>query len=573
MDQQALKKTHSRSDHQGSLIIPVVVHVFHLGEKEGSGANISDNQILSAIQSLNEAFSGGAEYTTKRTGITFQLAERTPDCKPTRGIVRINASQVCYAGDCYRTKGITAKNEIFLKGQSRWSAQEYLNVWVVSEIENNNGSSGIQGFATFPGTAAEEDGVVILSNAFGYDPLGVQKFNLKSGTRMNNIFIHEVGHALGLYHSFEGDDVDRDGRSDRCPYFNACGLYRGDCVSDTPPHRRSNNDCNTKDNNVCDGGHPNELYIHNFMDYSNQMCQTEFTVDQTNRMWSVIQTGRSGWMHSSGHLAIDVYEPAQTKCSPQTKNLSNKYGLGIQLFQIGEFISSTGTAVEDGGYLNHWCEAIHVERNRTYAIRVFTGDQNIQNVKVFVDFNGDGDFTDRGEMVFQSSYAKDHHGIIRIPSTARQNLPLRIRAIASYAGFQIGDACFTPWFGQVEDYSLVIGELEMASADPDLLYGLESTSEDISMDDSAWNAFEIPENAFELFPNPVSGTNLIVDQDPDWWIPYSKVQIINLTGEMLIEKFTSERRTELNLSSISPGLYYARIWTDRGIVSKKFLKQ
>jgi len=107
------------------------------------------------------------------------------------------------------------------------------------------------------------------------------------------------------------------------------------------------------------------------------------------------------------------------------------------MLQIGEFTSSSGNAVEDGGYRNHWCETIRVEQNRTYPIHIYTGSQNIQNVKVFIDFNGDGDFNDQRETVFQSTFARDHKGIIRIPSSAKQKIPLRVRAISSYAGFQI----------------------------------------------------------------------------------------------------------------------------------------
>ena len=49
------------------LTVPVVVHVLHLGEPVGTGTNISDAQIQSAIDNMNDCFAGVGAYPTDTT--------------------------------------------------------------------------------------------------------------------------------------------------------------------------------------------------------------------------------------------------------------------------------------------------------------------------------------------------------------------------------------------------------------------------------------------------------------------------------------------------------------------------
>eukprot|EP01041_Mallomonas_annulata_P038661 gene38661-62204_t len=78
------------------MTIPVVVHVFHTGQAVGTGINISDAQIQSAIDNLNAAYSNTSTASTTYTGVNteiqFCLAQRDPNGNPTSGIVRVNAS-------------------------------------------------------------------------------------------------------------------------------------------------------------------------------------------------------------------------------------------------------------------------------------------------------------------------------------------------------------------------------------------------------------------------------------------------------------------------------------------------
>ncbi|MGV3632156.1 MAG: M43 family zinc metalloprotease [Bacteroidota bacterium] len=263
--------------------IPVVVHVIHKGEAIGVGSNISDAQIQSAIDNMNDAYRNASPYTGVDTEIEFCLAQRDANGNPSTGIVRVLGTGVTN----YSSQGIISSNEQAVKALSKWDNTKYYNFWIVSEIDDNNGGAGTQGYAYFPGAGPSVDGAVMLYNSFGYDPDGTLGYNLKSYTNMNVTAVHEMGHALNLYHTFEGD-----GSGSTCPTGNGCGSGVGDCIADTPPHKRSQSDCVADGTaNACQGGTTAGDYQHNFMDYSSDVCQTEFTANQSTRMNATLTGG------------------------------------------------------------------------------------------------------------------------------------------------------------------------------------------------------------------------------------------------------------------------------------------
>jgi len=138
--------------------IPIVFHVMHVGEQEGSESNVSDNRIQQALEDLNNRFFS--------TGIQFCLATRDENGAATNGINRINAATI--AG--YANQGVVFNyNETEVKGLSRWTNIEYVNVWIVHNIFSPNPNFNTLGHGTFPGTHYSRDGIIIIDDIVGID--------------------------------------------------------------------------------------------------------------------------------------------------------------------------------------------------------------------------------------------------------------------------------------------------------------------------------------------------------------------------------------------------------------------
>lgn len=283
--------------------LPVVVHVIHEGEAYGLGSNITDEQILSAIQALNDDFRKVPGTNGFGDGvdikIQFCLASRNPEGQPTTGINRVNGSSVAlYAEQGIQSSGGNGANEAAVKALSTWPREQYANIWIVNEIGNNDGGSGVQGYAYFPYNNPV-DGIVILYNAFG--TVG----NLKSYTNMNRTLTHEMGHFLGLYHTFH--------ETSSCTEAN-CSTA-GDRVCDTPP-TTLNASCSAP---ACSG----TQQVQNYLDYTSQTCQDMFTEGQKTRMRTTLETQRTSLLSSAGCMPVytrdagiaSVIAPAGTSCS------------------------------------------------------------------------------------------------------------------------------------------------------------------------------------------------------------------------------------------------------------------
>lgn len=261
--------------------IPVVVHVIHLGEPVGTGSNISDAQILDAINGLNERYANSNGQGTD-CEIEFCLATQTPDGCPTNGINRVDGSGVPdYANEGIEYNSACGADEEAIKELSRWPSLDYYNVWVVHDI-----CGDWAGYAHFP-NGGNLDGTVIGAAFMNGDA---------------KILAHELGHGLNIRHTFNGD-----GGGNICPVNNNCAS-EGDAICDTPPHRRG--DCDTSNPCSNEGVWDNSRY--NWMSYCDIPAPIgRFTPDQRDRMHACLMVyPRNALLNSTACTPVD--QPAIT---------------------------------------------------------------------------------------------------------------------------------------------------------------------------------------------------------------------------------------------------------------------
>jgi len=217
------------------ITIPVAFTVVRSWSGEG---DLTDAELDAQIAVLNAAYAS--------EGISFARSQ----------VRRITS-------DLLFTTSPNSWKEVVLKRLFAVDPANTLNIYTTKP------TGGVLGWATFPWMYPESSwmhGVVILYSSL---PGGSAAPYNEGDTAT-----HEVGHYLGLYHTFQ----------------NGC-VEPGDEVADTPYEAEAAYGCPVGQDTCSQIG---KDPIYNFMDYTDDACMDEFTLGQGNRIDWAVTTYRPG---------------------------------------------------------------------------------------------------------------------------------------------------------------------------------------------------------------------------------------------------------------------------------------
>ena len=220
----------------GSVTVPTYFHVITADRLSRSERRELRTRVDRQVNVLNRAFAGATSGDAAATAFQFGLQKT--------GFT---------VNEGWASMGYGSREEKAAKAALRVGGAATLNVYV-ADI-----GDGLLGWATFPQSYESQpssDGVVILTDSMpgGDDPLYSEG---DTGT-------HEVGHWLGLYHTFQGG----------CSKNN-------DLVADTPSEKSPAFEC-PEGRDTCRD--PGLDPIENFMDYTQDSCMDRFSAGHASRM-------------------------------------------------------------------------------------------------------------------------------------------------------------------------------------------------------------------------------------------------------------------------------------------------
>ncbi|WP_180277284.1 M43 family zinc metalloprotease [Chryseobacterium sp. 52] len=433
--------------------IPVVVHVVGDGSAIGTVNNKSDADIIAWINYTNGVFSGsttsGMSATSAVLPVKFVFAKVNPSCGVTNGINRINASHLPKyvsggVNNDNTTNAVTA-SEITALGM--WDTSKYYNIYVVKKLTSNSG--GLNGFAYYPGG----------SNDYSFMSTNASAVNAQT-------LAHEFGHALGLRHTHEGYTES----TGACPTNTDCTL-QGDLVCDTEPmkslyHSSVPSSCQTGQINPCTtqvyaGGEKNVMaYTYCFRNL--------FTLGQSDRATAQLLQYRQSLINSpvASSTTPNNNSVLATACTPASITNPGNFNVGVTSVKFASInnYSANYKQASNNFYENftgNYCAGVSktsIPGTTATSLTITPGTSNPHVIKAYIDYNNDGQFNETTELVLNQSGISNGSvatASVTPPANAVANVALRMRVIGEFNGTAV-TACYTPKYGQVEDYSVII---------------------------------------------------------------------------------------------------------------------
>ncbi|MCK6500126.1 MAG: hypothetical protein L6Q38_11680, partial [Nitrospira sp.] len=300
----------------------------------------------------------GSAAAATQAQVDAQMAELNTAYAPAK--VRFVQTTAFINDSRYRSLSYYVNSEESdLKAQYADRPDQQHNIYVVDIEPDPNSGGSLLGVSTFPWDpdATRAGGGTILDD----DSIGAGQKTL----------VHELGHALGLWHTHHGvREVDECSACwERADGANA--NTTGDFCSDTPPTPVNYKCQGPGGNDPCSGRAWGATAPQNYMGYAPDSCYTEFTLQQAGRMHCWIGDRLTGWLTTDQQISVSVAatDANASETGPDsgtftvTRTGANTVALTVNL-NLG------GTATQGADYNNIGSTVVIPAGNASAVVRV-----------------------------------------------------------------------------------------------------------------------------------------------------------------------------------------------------------
>lgn len=241
-------------------------------------------------------------------------------------------------------------------------------------------------------------------------------------------------------------------------------------------------------------------------------------------------------------ITVTAYTP-DAYCSPRNVNSTSDW---ISQVAIGTDFSNPSAG--NGYSLFPEPVTLHVAQEHTVILTPHDPD-NVNYWRIWIDFNGDGDFNDSGETLLMEDNKKGEVvSSVYIPDDVTGETRMRI---SMYNG-NAPSPCDENFSGEVEDYTVWLDHSD------EMLKNIET------------DIFTTEWNDYKIYPNPAERTLYVQSDAPTG---NDRYQIHNAAGQQVSAEWISASRTPVDVSGYTPGMYFISIERDGQVWKEKFIKR
>lgn len=527
----------------GTQTLPIVIWVVN---KNATTQLVTQTQIDSAIIWLNRDFNNSEGFAPS-TGMNFALAKRDPNGNTTSGVKHVDGSIL----PAYSTYGVNVVSSStgfsvyeFGNYNLTWDHNKYINVYIVDSIFNGYG--GVT--ANIPSFFGE--GVFIKASEI---------------PRNMHSLTHEMGHYFNLLHTFEGSS------GFNCPVNNNCAT-NGDKNCDTPPHRSIDAFLTTP----CYAGSDVLNSLQNFVSYGS--IKNRFTAGQTVIMRDYLFNTRSGLITGNDALSSPT-APVEVVLTA-IENQPVTYACGNADFQF---------TVKNGGLNNLtsfkvkiYSDDVLVSSPTLSASGMVRGESKTFTVTIPItlgshtlraeisDPNGTVDgFIGNNQLCKAIDFQKKMFYVAAIGnadvSTTGTGNYLCYQQVNFEASYDTSLFDFDAWRDEVGQTHSV-SRYWSFNADSSAYFMPSVKPKKIT----AVINHGGQDNSVKIYPNPA--TDQLTVELRSQSLSKSQIEIIDITGRIVIAQDFSTRSSNVDISQLSAGEYIVRITDDQGFFVTKILK-